>query len=90
MTTVAVPTTAAAAIELMELNNSEVVIEQQESRAVRVENASGETMKVFDLTGKCVLETRITNASQKVELSALTKGCYIVKVGNVVRKIFVK
>jgi hypothetical protein len=54
--------------------------------AVIVSGAQGELLEVVSLTGKKVLEIKVDSPSQRVELNSL-KGCYILKVGKVVRKI---
>ena len=54
-----------------------------------VTGAEGCTLEVISLTGKRVLEERITSPAQKIELN-IPKGCYIVKVGKAVRKVSVR
>lgn len=54
-----------------------------------VTGAEGQLLEVISLTGKCVMEERITSPAQRFELS-IPKGCYIVKVGDVVRKVSVR
>ena len=51
-----------------------------------VTGAQGETLEVVSLTGRLLMSTKIDSPSQRVELN-LPKGCYILKVGKVVRKI---
>lgn len=57
--------------------------------ALHVSGAEGLLMEVVSLTGKKVLQTRIDSPAQKIEIN-LPKGCYIVKIGDVVRKISVR
>ena len=54
-----------------------------------VTGAEGCTLEVVSLTGKKVLTVEITSPAQKIELN-IPKGCYIVKVGKVVRKVSVR
>lgn len=54
-----------------------------------VVGAEGSTLEVVSLTGKRVMEEQINSPAQKIELN-IPKGCYIVKVGNVVRKVSVR
>ncbi len=54
-----------------------------------VSGADGKTLEIVSLTGRKVMEEQIDSPAQKIELN-LPKGCYIVKVGNVVRKISVR
>jgi hypothetical protein len=58
-------------------------------RSVTITGAQGETLKVVSLTGKEMLTVRIDSPSQRVELN-VPRGCYILKVGNVVRKVSIK
>lgn len=54
-----------------------------------VNDAEGKTLEIVSLTGRKVMEEQINSPAQKIELS-IPKGCYIVKVGSVVRKISVR
>lgn len=54
-----------------------------------VTGASGYTLEIISLTGKQVMKTRIEAPAQRIELN-IPKGCYIVKIGGVVRKISVR
>ena len=74
------------------------VAEQVEERAptlsidgniVSVQGASGMTLEVVSLTGRAVAQYKIESPAQRLELN-LPKGCYILKVGKVVRKITVQ
>ena len=53
---------------------------------LRVTGAAGLNLYVYSITGVRVLSTRIEGADKSFNLN-LQRGCYIVKVGNVVRKI---
>ena len=54
-----------------------------------VTGAENQTMEIVSLTGKKVMDAKIESPSQKFELN-LPKGCYIVKIGKVVRKVSVR
>ena len=54
-----------------------------------VNGGEGKTLEFISLTGRKVMEEQIDSPAQKFELN-IPKGCYIVKVGNVVRKISVR
>ena len=54
-----------------------------------VTGAEGQVLEVVSLTGKRVMEERISSPAQQIELN-IPKGCYIVKVGDVVRKVSVR
>ena len=55
-------------------------------RSVRVQYAKGATLEVYSVTGAKVTSVKIDSADQIVSLK-LIRGCYIVKVGNIARKI---
>ena len=74
------------------------VAEQVEERAptinvdgniVSIQGASGMTLEVVSLTGRAVAQYKIESPAQRLELN-LPKGCYILNVGKVVRKITVR
>lgn len=56
---------------------------------VHIVGASGEVMEIFNLTGTKVATIRIDSADKTFALN-LPKGCYLVKVGKIVRKISVQ
>ncbi len=56
---------------------------------VHIVGANGEVMEVFNLTGAKVATIRI-DANDKTFALNLTKGCYLIKVGKIVRKISVQ
>ena len=56
---------------------------------LHVTGASGLVLEVVSLTGKPVASIKIESPSQRVELN-LPKGCYILKVGKVVRKVSIR
>ena len=60
-----------------------------EGQTVYVNGAQGEELIVVSLTGRQVLKAKIERPAQRIDLN-LPKGCYILKVGKVVRKIQVR
>lgn len=60
-----------------------------ENKAVSVYGAQGMTLEIVSLTGKQMQRVRIESASQRIELN-VPKGCYILKVGSVVRKVSIR
>ena len=54
-----------------------------DGNAVTVCGAQGQKLIVVSLTGR---QYQIDSPAQRIELN-LTKGCYVLKVGNVVRKV---
>lgn len=56
---------------------------------VQITGASGENVEIFNLTGVKVATIAIDSADKTFNLN-LPKGCYILKVGKVVRKISIR
>lgn len=56
---------------------------------VHLVGANGEVMEVFNLTGAKVATIRIDSNEKSFALS-LAKGCYLIKVGKIVRKISIQ
>lgn len=57
---------------------------------LHIKNAAGQVLEVYNLAGVKVITQKIDSADKAIELSSLPKGCYIIKVGNTVRKIYLK
>lgn len=55
---------------------------------LRITNANGQTLSIYDVSGAPVKRIKVDGVDKTYELN-LRKGCYIVKVGNVVRKVSV-
>lgn len=72
----------------MKADGKEISIAVHNS-SVEVSGAQGMTLKVVSLTGRLLATIKIESPSQRVELN-LPKGCYILQVGTVVRKISLK
>ena len=60
-----------------------------EGRSVVVSGAQGKDLQVISLTGKILETYHIESPNQRVNLN-LTKGCYILKVDKVVRKVSIQ
>ena len=56
---------------------------------VKVTRANGEDIEIFNLTGTKVATIK-TDTSGKTYSANLPKGCYLVKIGKVVRKISIR
>lgn len=69
--------------ETVEDHNIGIVVNQS---TIQVSGASGMTLQVVSLTGRPVASIKIESPSQRVELN-LPKGCYILKIGKLVRKV---
>ena len=90
--------TFATSAQAMEMLSSMGVSEQIDERlpiistegnSVTVQGASGMTLEVVSLTGRTVATYKIEGTSQRIELN-LPKGCYILKIGKVARKVTVR
>ena len=57
-----------------------------EGQTVTVTGAQGNELIVVSLTGRQLMKVKIDSPAQRIELN-IPKGCYILKVGKVVRKI---
>ena len=58
-------------------------------QTVTISGAQGETLEVVSLTGRRVLTVKIESPAQRIELN-VPRGCYILKIGKVVRKVSVR
>lgn len=54
-----------------------------------VHNANGSLLEIFSLTGVKVASIRIDSDEENINLT-LKKGCYILKINKVVRKISIR
>lgn len=55
-------------------------------KTIHVQNAQGEKLEVFNLTGVCVASLHIDSADKQMTLN-VERGIYIVRVGGVSRKV---
>jgi hypothetical protein len=87
---VAMPPLASAATiaGVSEMNASNVELSFDGSD-LYVSNANGLTLCIYNVTGVKVMSVKIEGPAKRFSLN-LPKGCYIVKVGDVARKISVK
>lgn len=76
---------AESSIEIVEQTFSAVDISVN-GNVLHVTGASGQDLYVYNVTGVRVKSIRVDSNDKRYELN-LPKGCYIVKVGKVVRKI---
>lgn len=68
------------------ITNEEEVIITLQGRDLNIKHAAGKTLEVFSVTGSRIATYRIDTSDKTVKLN---RGCYIVKVGNIARKITV-
>lgn len=85
-----VPTAASAStmVEIVDIDVHQPEITVQGSN-VRVVDASGLTLSIYNVAGVCVAQFKVDGPDKSFELN-LPRGCYILKVGKVVRKISIK
>lgn len=83
------------AVNASEMFMPEIGVEQSEplisvqGAVVTISGAAGEKLEVVSLTGKCLMTLRIDSLSQRIELN-VPKGCYILKIGKVARKVTIR
>lgn len=80
---------AMSAIEIGENDFQSIAISISEESVLRVTGAAGQALYIYNVTGVRVMSIKIDSSDKSVSLN-LAKGCYIVKVGKVVRKISIK
>lgn len=68
--------------------NEDIVISVS-GQTVTVSGAQGQTLEVISLTGRCVMSAKIDGPVQRIDLN-VPKGCYILKIGKVARKVTVR
>ena len=71
--------------EPIEAEMEAVTLTIQDNKA-HITNADGKTLEIYNLTGVRVARIRIEGNDKQIALN-LTRGCYIMKVGKVVRKV---
>ena len=62
---------------------------EMSQNVVRVTGAHGAVLEIYKVTGVSVDKIKIDSNDKRIELN-LQKGCYILKVGKVVRKISIR
>lgn len=71
----------------IETEQQAVTITVNES-TLHIKNAASMILEVYNIAGVKVNTQKIDSADKAIELSSLPKGCYIIKVGKTVRKIY--
>lgn len=79
---------AYTAIEIIDVESQNVSITISSS-SIRVVGANGQMLYIYNVAGVKIMSIKIDSSDRYYDLN-LHKGCYIVKVGKVVRKISVK
>jgi len=76
------------AIEVIDNDFQNISISVSES-VLHITGANGQVMQIYNVAGVRVMSVKVEGADKRYELN-LPKGCYIVKVGKVVRKISIR
>ena len=86
----AVPSVASAGtmIELIDTEIQNISLSLTET-TLHVTGANGQVLHIYNVAGVRVMTVKVEGQDKKIELN-LPKGCYIVQVGKVVRKISIK
>ncbi|MBF1579397.1 MAG: T9SS type A sorting domain-containing protein [Prevotella sp.] len=84
----AAPVQARAAIDLIDLDVQTISISVV-GNVVHVVGAENEQLTIYNVTGVRVMSVKVDGDDKHYTLN-LPKGCYIVKVGNVVRKVSIR
>lgn len=71
--------------EPIEAEIETITLSIQDNKA-HVTNAEGKTLEIYNLTGVRVARIRIDNNDKHITLK-LNRGCYIMKVDKIVRKV---
>lgn len=79
---------AGSMVELIEQDIQATSISVNTS-TLHISGANGQTLEIYNLAGVKVMSIKVEGQDKRYELN-LPKGCYIVKVGKVVRKVSIK
>ncbi len=87
---VGMPTCVSAenTIEIIDNEMQNIALSVSES-TLHVTGANGLVLEVYNVAGVRVMSVKVEGQDKKYELN-FPKGCYIVKVGKVVRKISIR
>jgi len=86
--TVPMQVNATNAIEIVDVDFEEITISVREN-TLRITGANGQTVQIYNIAGVRVKSFKVEGQDKHYELN-LPKGCYIVKVGKIVRKISIR
>ena len=79
---------ANTAVDLIDTDFQNITISVTES-SIRVSGAAGQMLSIYNVAGIRIAFVKVESADKHFDFN-LPKGCYIVKVGKVVRKIAIK
>ena len=78
-----------AEMPAVEQTIDEDVVIKISGQSVTISGEQGQTLEVITLTGRYVMSAKIESPTQRIDLN-VPKGCYILKIGKVVRKVTVR
>ena len=79
---------AAAMIEVIDTEIQNISLSVNES-VLHITGANGLVLHIYNVAGVRVMSVKVEGADKRIDLN-LPKGCYIVKVGKMVRKISIQ
>lgn len=79
---------ASQAIEVIDNETQNIAVSVSES-VLHITGANGLVMQIYNVAGVRVMSVKVEGPDKRYELN-LPKGCYIVKVGKLVRKISIR
>ncbi len=79
---------AASMIEIIDTEIQNITVSINES-VLHITGANGQVLHIYNVAGVRVMSVKVEGLDKRIELN-LPKGCYIVKVGKVVRKISIQ
>ena len=77
---------AAPDMDMVENDFQSITISLVGESVLRVTGAAGQTLSIYNVTGVKVMNIRVDGSDKSYHLN-LPQGCYIVKVGNVVKRL---
>lgn len=80
---------ANSAIEIIESELPQAIGISVSESILRVTGAGGQELYIYNVAGVRVMSIKVDGPDKRYELN-LPKGCYIVKVGKIVRKISIR
>lgn len=84
------PVAPATAIEEAAAGEVKISVNNaSDNQEVRVQDADGKTLEIYNVLGMRIATYRIDSVDKTFTLG-LQRGCYILKVGKVVRKTFIR
>lgn len=74
----------------IEQDQAPITISVVNGSSILITNADNKIVSIYNVTGVEVKHIRIDSPSKTIELNDLPKGCYIVKIGKVTKKVYLR